>query len=240
MKESYYESDKASKKTSKKKGEPQKAPFGSDLNFEATEAYNLLRTNLTLSMPSKEGGRIIGLTSSAPHEGKSYTSVNLAFALAKNGSRTVLVSGDMRKPTLEMYFNVEVTPGLSEVLSGQTDFSSVIRSLPTHENLFMIPAGKNPPNPSELISSKDMKKLLDELCRQFEYVIIDLPPVSEVVDPIAICPLLDGMIVVVNHGYTHRRLLVQSMKQLRFSGVHILGFVYNGYHKHGNGYSHRY
>lgn len=234
------ETKKEKKSLKKKKGEVQKAVFGAELDFEATEAYNLLRTNIMLSMPSKNGGRIIGVTSSAPHEGKSYNSVNLAYSLARNGSRTILISGDMRKPTLETYFNESVTPGLSNVLSGQEEYSHVVRDLATHENLFLLPAGNNPPNPSELISSKDMKRLLDTLSKEYEYIIIDLPPISEVVDPVAVSPYLDGMIMVVNHGYTHRRLLAQSMKQLRFSGVRILGFIYNGYRKHGNGYTRRY
>lgn len=230
---------KKESKKNQKKGEITKVPFGSELDFEATEAYSLLRTNIMLSMPSKNKGRIIGLTSSAPHEGKSYTSVNLAYALAKNGSKTIIVSGDMRKPTLETYFDEKVVPGLSNVLSGQEEYANVIRDLTVHENLYLLPAGNNPPNPSELISSKDMRQLLDRLTDTFEYVIIDLPPISQVVDPIAISPLLDGIIVVVSHANTRRRLLVQCMKQLRFSGVHILGFVYNGYRKHGGSY-HRY
>lgn len=215
----------------------QRAPFADQLDFEASEAYNVLRTNVILSLTQKDRGHIIGMTSSAPHEGKSYTSVNLSYALAKNGSRTLLISADMRKPTVENYYEVPLSPGLSNLLTGGAsnfDLMTVIRHLPEmSDNLYLLPAGDIPPNPSELLGSKNMKELLQNLAQRFDYVIVDLPPVTTVVDPVAVSPNLDGILVVVNQSYSKRKTLIQALKQLRFSGVRILGFVYNGYNSHG-------
>lgn len=225
------------KKRDRKAVTEQKAPFAGEMDFETSEAYNVLRTNIILSLPHKKRGNVIGTTSSAPHEGKSYTSVNLSYALAKNGSRTLLISADMRKPTVETYYEVPLTPGLSNLLTGSAstdDLMSVVRHLPEYsENLYLLPAGDIPPNPSELLGSENMSSLLRKLTTIFDYVIVDLPPVTTVVDPVAVSTNLDGMLLVVNHAYTRRQTLIQALKQLRFSGVRILGFVYNGYSKHG-------
>lgn len=227
------------KKQARKAVGERRSPFASGMDFETSEAYNVLRTNIILSLPHKRRGNIVGTTSSAPHEGKSYTSVNLSYALAKNGSRTLLVSADMRKPTVEGYYEVPLSPGLSNLLVGsvpQDSLMEVIRPLPEYsENLFLLPAGDIPPNPSELLGSQNMGDLLRKLATLFDFIIADLPPVTTVVDPVAVSPNLDGMLVVVNHAYTRRQTLIQALKQLRFSGVRILGFVYNGYSRHGSG-----
>lgn len=221
----------------KKAVEERKASFADQLDFEASEAYNVLRTNVILSLPHKQRGNIVGVTSSAPHEGKSYTSVNLSYALAKNGSRTLLVSADMRKPTIENYYEVPLTPGLSNLLTGSVggaDLMTVVRQLPEiSENLYLLPAGDIPPNPSELLGSHNMTELVEELAQKFDYILLDLPPVTTVVDPIAVSANLDGFLIVVNHAYTKRQTLISALKQLRFSGVKILGFVYNGYSERG-------
>lgn len=217
--------------------------FANKLEFEASEAYNVLRTNLILSLPGVDRGRVIGVTSSFPHEGKSYTTVNLAYALAKNGDKTLLINADMRKPTMENYYKIPLSPGLSNVLTGKTgklDLLSLCHNLPDrNENLYVMAAGDIPPNPSELLGSRTMKDILEILTAEFDYVLIDLPPVTTVVDPIAVSPNLDGMLLVVRHSYTKKRLLNQAMRQLRFANVRVLGFVYNGYSKHTAGYYRR-
>ncbi len=225
------------KKHDRKAVTERKAPFADGMDFETSEAYNVLRTNIILSLPHKQRGNIVGTTSAAPHEGKSYTSVNLSYALAKNGSRTLLVSADMRKPTVENYYEVPLSPGLSNLLVGSVpaeELMQVIRPLPEYsDKLYILPAGDIPPNPSELLGSQNMHELLQKLATLFDYVIVDLPPVTTVADPVVVADKLDGMLVVVNHGYTRRQTLIQALKQLRFSQVRILGFVYNGYSRHG-------
>ena len=207
------------KKQARKAVGERRSPFASGMDFETSEAYNVLRTNIILSLPHKQRGNIVGTTSS--------------------GSRTLLVSADMRKPTVEGYYEVPLSPGLSNLLVGsvpQDSLMEVIRPLPEYsENLFLLPAGDIPPNPSELLGSQNMGDLLRKLATLFDFIIVDLPPVTTVVDPVAVSPNLDGMLVVVNHAYTRRQTLIQALKQLRFSGVRILGFVYNGYSRHGSG-----
>lgn len=220
-----------------------RTPFANKLEFEASEAYNVLRTNLILSLPSLDRGRVIGVTSSFPHEGKSYTTVNLAYALAKNGDRTLLINADMRKPTMENYYKIPLSPGLSNLLTGKTgnfDIMSLCHNLTDrNENLYVMAAGDIPPNPSELLGSRTMTAVLEFLTTEFDYILIDLPPVTTVVDPIAVSQNLDGMLLVVRHAYTKKRMLNQAMRQLRFANVRVLGFVYNGYSKHSAGYYRR-
>lgn len=232
---------KHSKKAGRTVQERPLPPVGEKLDFAAVEAYNVLRTNLILSMPGKRGGRIIGVTSSYTKEGKSYNTANLSHFLAKDGYKTLLVSADMRKPTIERYFHIPQEPGLSNVLSAKAGIDECIKhACETCEevdaNLYVLPAGTIPPNPSELLNSVAMEDLLADLVEQYDYIMVDLPPVTSVIDPIAVSPLLDGMLVVVRHGYTHRRALVSTIRQLRFAGVHILGFLYNGQKKGGGGY----
>ena len=218
-------------------------PFAKDLGFEASEAYNVLRTNLILSLPGLARGKIIGVTSSNPHEGKSYSTVNLAFALAKNGDKTLLINADMRKPTIENYYKVPLTPGLSNLLTGNSNEYNELelcrQMTEYNENLYVLAAGDIPPNPSELLGSRMMTELLERLSKTFAYILVDLPPVTTVVDPIAISQNLDGMLLVVRHGYSRKRMLNQAVKQLRFANVRVLGFIYNGYSKHSGSYYRR-
>ena len=178
--------------------------FGKNLDFASVEAYNLLRTNLSFALPDKEGGRVIGVTSPCPQEGKSTTSLNLAFSLAEAGNSVLLMDADMRRPSL------------GRVLT---------------ENLSVLLSGDIPPNPSELVASQKMKELVGELQKSYDYVIVDLPPVNLVADPIAISKYLDGMVIVVRHKHTRRRELIETIRQLELVGAKILGFVYNGMYK---------
>lgn len=219
------------KKIARTNAEPR---FGPDLHFASAEAYNLLRTNLSFSMPGKQGSKIIGITSSCPQEGKSFTSINIAYAFAKNGHKTLLLEADMRRPSIAGALGEKRTPGLSNVLSGQCDDSCVRNGL-LHENLSIMFAGEIPPNPSELIGSNEMKLFMDRMSEQYEYVIVDLPPIISVADALIISKYIDGMVMILRHGQTRRKNVVEAVRQLRFANVHILGFVYNGYRR-GNGY----
>ncbi len=208
--------------------------FGPDLHFASAEAYNLLRTNLSFSMPGKQGGKIIGITSSCPQEGKSFTSINIAYAFAKNGHKTLLLEADMRRPSISGALGEKRTPGLSNVLSGQSGDDCIRKGL-LHENLSVAFAGDVPPNPSELIGSNEMKLFLERMSAQYEYVIVDLPPVISVADALIISKYIDGMVMILRHGQTRRKNVIEAVRQLRFANVRILGFVYNGYRR-GNGY----
>lgn len=207
--------------------------LGEAMDFGMSEAYNLLRTNLSFFFPDKKGGKVIGVTSPCPQEGKSYTSINLAYSLAKNGQKVLLIDCDMRRPSLAASLQLDMAPGLSNRLVGQTDGS--LHEHVLHENLSVILSGDIPPNPSELIGSAEMGTFLSEMAAQYDYVLVDLPPVTAVSDPLIISKHLDGVVLILKHNYSKRSDVLETVRKLRFTKVHILGFVYNGY-RSGHGY----
>ena len=197
-----------------------------NLTFTATEQYKLIRANLDFTLPPDEKCPIIGITSSMRGEGKSTTAVNLSYVCAEKGKRVLLIDGDLRIPSVAKKMGIESNPGLVELLMGDTTPLSHYQSsmLP---NWYIIPAGTIPPNPSELLGSERMEKLLKRLREMFDYIIIDLPPVNIVSDAIAVSNLLSGMIVVVREEYTEKRELERCMRQLQLSEANILGCVMN-------------
>lgn len=211
--------------------------LGKDLDFLSQEAYNLLRTNLSFALPDKEGGKIIGITSSNPQEGKSFTAINLAYSMAAVGHRVILIDADMRRPSVNVTLDVSGAPGLSNLLVSE-DCACIHKGV-LHENLSVIFSGDIPPNPSELISSGRMKKLLATLAQEYDEVIVDLPPVNCVSDPLAISGGLDGIVLVVRHEKTRRAEIREAVNQLKYAGIRIFGIVYNGYTRGGSVYSRR-
>ncbi len=225
------------KKTPKSAGSA--APIGERMNFAVAESYNLLRTNLEFSLPDKKTGRVIAITSSMAEEGKSYTSINLAYALAKNGERVLLIDADLRRPSLASTLGIEAECGLSSLLCGGAE--EVYHRGVLHENLTVLPAGKIPPNPQELIGSQQMKTLLARLSAEYDTVILDCPPVNLVADPLTIGGCVDGYLLVVRHGFTGRREVREAVKCLHFAGARVLGFVYNAVsYRHDRRYSKNY
>ncbi len=198
---------------------------GAELDFASREAYKLLRTNISFAFPDEENGRVIGVCSSCPQEGKSTTSVNLAYSLAEANNKVLLIDGDMRRPSICEIVGIDREPGLSDMLSGKGGVKEVHGVL--HDNMSVLVSGHIPPNPSELIGSRRMAAILEEYRKKYDYVIIDLPPVLSVSDPVAVSKYLGGMIIVVRHEKTGRREIAESIRQLEYANVKILGFVYN-------------
>ena len=205
------------------------------LNFAAAEAYKLLRTNLLFALPEKEC-RIIGVTSSLRGEGKSTTSVNLAYTLAQTGKRVLLVDGDMRLPTIAQKLEMGGTPGLSNLLAGLSSERSCLRKSKYFDNWYILPAGDIPPNPSELLGSERMHALLERYKDVFDYILLDLPPVNIVVDALVITKWTDGVIVVVRQNYTDRHALDACMYQVEKLGAKMLGFVMTDANAGGSSY----
>jgi len=199
--------------------------FGKDLSFASGEAYNLLSTNLSFSFPDKTGGRVIGITSACPQDGKSTTAINLAYSLADSGNRVILIDADMRRPSVAKMININVYPGLSNLLIEDTD--SAVRANTMHKNMSVLPAGDIPPNPTELIRSERMCSIMERFREEYDYVIVDMPPVNAVADPLVISKCVDGMILVVRHDSTKRRDISEAVRQLRLVDARLLGFVYN-------------
>lgn len=214
------------------KGQPkalaeQREILANKLNFASQEAYKLLRTNLMFSTCDEEKCKIIGLTSALRGEGKSTTAINLSYVLAEANKKTLLIEADMRLPRIQRLLQFQETVGLSNVLAGVSKLEEAIRRGVFWDTLSILPSGEIPPNPSELLSSMKMKHILSALAEDYDYIIIDLPPITAVSDGLAISTLLSGMIVVVRPDYCDRHALADTMRQMEFLNVKILGFVMN-------------
>ena len=154
-----------------------KIVFGPDVSFAGTEAYKLLRTNLMFALPTGKKCQMIGVTSSMRGEGKSTTALNLAYTIAQNGEKVLLVDADMRLPSIHQELGIENGKGLSNILAGMTSLESVLLKPEGDRNFSLILAGDIPPNPSELLNSRNMDKYLEMWAYYFDYIIFDFPPV---------------------------------------------------------------
>ncbi len=224
---SYYNGNKNKESASGKKKE---ALLGEQVSFVASEAYKLLRTKLQFSFTDDGGCRILGLSSAMAGEGKSLTAVNLAYSMAQLNKRVILIDCDMRRPTLAEKMKLRKTPGLSNWLTGQENISELLQrcSLNDEKGTFdVISAGQTPPNPVELLSSEKMAKTLALLRKSYDYILLDLPPVGEVSDALAVANQVDGMLLVVRQDYCDRNALLATVNQFEFIESKILGVVYN-------------
>ena len=236
-----YDRDAEKKKTA----QPKTASlFGDNISFAASEAYKLLRTKLQFSFSDEGGCRVIGISSTFSGEGKSLTSVNLAYSLSQlNNNRVILIDCDMRRPTLAEKLNIQKKPGLSSYLSGQSKLTELIQNcgFPKNERAFhVITAGQNPPNPVELLSSVRMDQMLEILKKNYDYIIFDLPPVSEVSDAIAVAKKTDGILLVARQNVCDRNALVDTVRQFQFVDGRILGIVFNCVDGSNGGYYKKY
>lgn len=198
-----------------------------NLEFTATEQYKLLRTNLSFTLPADVKCPIIGVTSSMRGEGKSTTAVNLSYVLAENGSKVLLIDGDLRIPSIAKKMGIESNPGLTDLLMGREIPMGAFKT-EILDNWYIVPSGDLPPNPSELLGSSRMETLLSGLSQKFDYIIIDLPPVNIVSDAMAISKLTAGMVVVIREDYSEKKELEKCFRQLKLSGAKVLGCVMNG------------
>ena len=209
-----------------------------NLQFTALEQYKLLRANLEFTVTEDTKCPIIGVTSSVRGEGKSTTSVNLSFVLAEKGSRVLLIDGDLRIPSIAKKMDLASTPGLTDLLMGKgvpiNEFQSKLLN-----TWYILPSGDIPPNPSELLGSRRMEAILNDLREKFDYIVVDLPPVNIVSDALSISSLISGMIVVIREDYTEKKELEHCFRQLKLSNVNVLGCVMNE-SKNGNGSYSRY
>ncbi len=203
----------------------QRAMLGDRLNFAASEAYKLLRTNLTFALPEEQKCRVVGVTSAMRGEGKSTTSINLAYTIAETGKRVLLIEADMRRPNLARRLAIDITPGLSNLLAGLCREQDVVQDVGLLENLKVITSGDIPPNPSELLASERMGAVIDNLTQNFDFIVFDLPPVNAVSDGLVISRLVQGMIVVVRQDYSTRQDLAAALRQLEYLQIKVLGFV---------------
>ena len=217
--------------------------FGPGISFSASEAYKLLRTKLQFSFADESNCHIIGLSSAFSGEGKSLTAVNLAYTLSQLEKKVALVDCDMRRPTLADKMNIAKTPGLSSFLTGQSKLRELVQVVDLNGNgkvFHVITAGQNPPNPVELLSSKRMEQALNAMRDVYDYVILDLPPVGEVTDAMAVAKKTDGILLVARQNYCNRLALADTIRQFEFIEARILGIVLNCTHEGGGAYNKSY
>ncbi|MER7796450.1 polysaccharide biosynthesis tyrosine autokinase [Microbacterium sp. NPDC096154] len=187
-----------------------------------SEAFRALRTNLQFL--DIEGGKSFVMTSSVPSEGKSTTAVNLAIALADAGKRVVLIDADLRKPKVADYLGIEGGVGLTDVLIGRAELTDVLQKW-GRRSLYILPAGKIPPNPSELLGSLQMAQLLEDFSRDADIVILDAPPLLPVTDAAVLAKRTGGAIVAVAAGATHRNQLATALDALETVDARVAGLV---------------
>jgi succinoglycan biosynthesis transport protein ExoP len=198
------------------------------------EAMKAIRTGVVFSS-ADEGARTVVVTSTAPSEGKTVISSNLAASLAQADQRTLIIDGDMRRPRIHEVFNWLQDPGLSNVLVGTAGLTEAIRktSIP---KLSVMSAGHIPPNPAELLGSARFKDLLRELRRQFDWIIIDAPPVMAVTDAALVGNIATGVVFVVGAEMTSRRHAAVAIEQLTAAKARFIGAVLNRANVQRHGY----
>jgi len=203
----------------------------------AAESYRTLRTNIQYSSFDKEY-KVIMITSSEPGEGKSTTAGNLALCLAQGEKKVILVDCDLRKPSLHKKFKISNIVGLSDVMIGKEELVTAMHRY--NNNLVILTSGKIPPNPSEMLSSKAMTTLLDALKQNFDYIILDTPPVQAVTDSQILATKADGAILVVRAERTKKDSVQNAISLLKKVNANIIGTVLNGLDNSRNKYYYYY
>ena len=200
-----------------------------------TEQFNTIRTNIKFSNVDKDYKTLM-VTSSNISEGKSTVSANIATTFAKQGLHTLLVDSDFRRPTVNATFGIDNPQGLSNYLSERNfDINSIIYKTSV-KNLYVMPSGPIPPNPSELIGSKRMAELIKNLSEQLDLVIFDAPPVLSVTDAQIVSTNVDGTILVVRANKTEKNAVKEAVRLIKQVGGHIIGTVLNDVEVKGSGY----
>jgi capsular exopolysaccharide synthesis family protein len=204
-----------------------------------SESYRNIRTSIMLSTADGPP-QVIAMTSSVPREGKSATVVNLAVSFTKLGKRVLIIDGDLRKPMIHKIFNAKNTSGLSSFLVSKEPSDELFTKTRV-PNLYIIPSGPIPPNPTEILDSKRMEDLLKKLRQHFDIIFIDAPPMVGIVDPVIIGRMADAMLLVVWWGKTNRKSVAGVKSELLKYRIRLLGTILNKVNlKKGEGYGYGY
>ncbi|OGP72266.1 MAG: hypothetical protein A2W09_04765 [Deltaproteobacteria bacterium RBG_16_50_11] len=213
-----------------------------------SEAYRNIRTSILLSTPESPPKRII-ITSANPLEGKTTTLINTSITLSQTGAQVLIIDADLRKPRVHTVLNKGINrgsargngkgKGLSSFLSGNSSLWGVVRRTDI-PNLYFIPAGPVPPNPSELLGSNLFKGMIQALGEKFDHIVIDTPPVIGFADSLILSTLVDGVVLVVTGGKTHKEALQRAKDALQHVNARILGVVVNRVNIDQSGYNEYY
>ncbi|MCW2585476.1 MAG: chromosome partitioning protein [Frankiales bacterium] len=194
-------------------------------NDPAGENYRTLRTGVTFADPDAPV-RILLVTSPSSGEGKTTTAVNLAIALAQSGERTVLVDADLRRSNVAAMLGLEGAVGVSSVITRSAGLAEALQTW--QDGLLVLPAGALPPNPSEMVGSRAMAKLLSDLDEFADVIVVDAPPVLPVTDAVVLATQVEGVILVVRAGKTQRGQAAEARRRLDNVNAHVVGAVLNG------------
>lgn len=192
----------------------------------ASESYRGIRTSILFSSAAR-APQVIMVCSSGPREGKTITSANIAVTMAQTGSKVLIMDCDMRRPRLNKLFGADRDMGMSNILVGNATLEEAIihTQIP---NIDIIASGPIPPNPSELLGSHHMQALIEEARKSYDRIIIDSPPITAVTDAVILSNFVDGVVVVIRAGVTHREIIKNGVAQLKSVNAHILGGILNG------------
>jgi succinoglycan biosynthesis transport protein ExoP len=204
----------------------------------ASESYRGIRTNIRFSS-AESVPKVILITSAGPQEGKSITAANLAVTMAQAESKVIILDCDMRKPKMHKIFGITKEHGISNLLVGTSDVGGAIIHTRV-PNLDIIPSGPIPPNPSELLGSTRMARLLNALRKEYAHILIDSPPSIAVTDAVLLSKSADGVILVISAGHTAREIVKNSVAQFGAVSASILGAVLNGVDMSRDGYHYQY
>ena len=209
-----------------------------DPKSPAAEAYKVIRTSIQFA---KAGNSLktIAITSCTPDEGKSTTAANLAIVLTQTGKRVLLMDCDMRNPTVHKNFKLSNKVGLSSCISLGTELAEAVQETEI-ENLDALTSGVIPPNPSELLGSERMQAILARAQEEYDYVLLDTPPVLPVTDTLVLGSLVDGLILVLDSGEIKVEMARDVKNQLMHAGANILGVVLNKVRSEHHGYGYGY
>lgn len=200
-----------------------------------TEQFNTIRTNIQFSNADKEVKSLM-VTSAMASEGKSTVTTNLAVTFARQGKKVVLLDADFRRPTINATFDLHGKQGVTNFLTEHTINIGDILYASSVKNLYVIPSGPIPPNPSELIGSNRMKKLISSLSEQADIVIYDAPPVLSVTDAQILSVRVDGTVLVVRDNYSEKESVSRAVDLVHHVGGKIIGTILNDVKASSNGY----
>ncbi len=214
------------------------------VSFQIKESYKKARTNIIYSIV-KKGCKKISFTSSAKSEGKTITAINIAIALAQQvDTKVLIIDCDLRRPRVQSALGVSVEKGITNYLNYECEIDDIIYSSKI-DKLDAICCGTIPPNPSELLASDNMRELINELSKRYDFIIFDTPPVGVVIDAVPIIKQTDGVVMVVRDNVTEITEYRKTIDILKRSEANILGIIFNDVEpitkrKYGGGYRYEY
>lgn len=193
------------------------------------ESYRSLRTNIQYSSIDKQVKTLV-VTSSNAGEGKSTVAGNLAYTFFQSGKRVLIIDCDLRKPSLHRKFNVSNEVGLTDVLVGTSELNKVMKKI--DDNLYLLTTGTLPPNPAEIIGSNTMENFLDECKINFDYIILDTPPILPVTDSKLLAIKADATVLVVRSEISKSKHVSQAFKELGKVNANVIGTILNDVEVH--------